>query len=173
MVCVCPHDTRRWPFLMRKVTAGHEIESEVGLCIDHSDGSRCRKWGCLFSNWLRSLLELWIFVSPNFYWSLHFPFAHQRKSVAGYFVVLTVMPEFEKRSGLSKTGMHVFSSTFVTAQPFCRLQRRATSQLRIRSGYVNDLISWILLRVARWGWSCMALLVLISLLLTLSKEGLL
>ena len=42
-------------FLMRRVTTGHEIESEVGLCIDQSGESWGRKWGCLFRSCLRSL----------------------------------------------------------------------------------------------------------------------
>ena len=52
---------------MRQVAAGHEVQRESGLCIDHSCGSRDRKRGCLFSS-VDSVpdFELWVPVgSPS------------------------------------------------------------------------------------------------------------
>ena len=55
-------------FLMKQVTAGNEIESEVGLCSNRSGGSRDRKRGCLFRSRLRSLLSTVVLI-PAFNYS--------------------------------------------------------------------------------------------------------
>ena len=51
------------PLLTWLVTVCHQIESDVGSCVDHSGGSGDQKWDCLFCSQLHSLLwnmVLWL-----------------------------------------------------------------------------------------------------------------
>ena len=82
------------PFLLRKIMTGHLVESEVWLCIDHSGGSRDRKWGCLFRD------RLWAVVLrlAEFWWTGHplFPVAQQRESVKDILLLLLLSQEMVK-----------------------------------------------------------------------------
>lgn len=62
------------------IAAGHEIESEVGLCADHSGGLWDQKRGCLFHNKLGSLLWTVVFRLTRSWLPAHFCF-HQAQEI--------------------------------------------------------------------------------------------
>ena len=51
--------------LMREITESHEVESEVGLCTDHSGGHEIESAAVFSAIESFPYLELWFFVSPN------------------------------------------------------------------------------------------------------------
>ena len=115
---------------MRWVTAGHEIESEVGLCIDYSGRSvRSKAMSIPLSTAFPVLnfgsLSCQILILKP----LLFPFIQQRKVVYHVcYVAFVVMPGMKKSfinyaSILVVILIYVFSSAYMTA-PFCQPTRQ-------------------------------------------------
>ena len=117
------------------IPTGHEIRSEAGSCIGHSNGSRDRKrCSCLFKS--IPYLELWLFFSPNPDQKRGFFFRPVNEICDRYSLLFSLLRlEFEKRSGIQQYWYahgYVSSLAFVTAQHFRRLQCRPTLQSRFR-----------------------------------------
>ena len=129
-------DSYRRPFLIRQVTAGHEIKSEVGLCIDHSSRSPDWKCACLFLSWLHSLIWTAVLRLATSWLTTPFFFCPAKEICHRVLSLFAVFACNLKKKGkikvvYSSIGMHrimVFSSAFVIAQPFYWLQRRIASQ---------------------------------------------